>query len=169
VADSGRSGLRLLHGMGRVYARTWYDRTVRIPLQRQVRVYTGEKNCYLALEWGRKRINLYGNSSITPADCDKIIRTQKLSLLGIALPLTLVWEQCRQYRGESQSLSPEKARQLGEELLLGQLEKQLGTEGSITSTRFAAVERNGVLLVTMTAECLEQIGEQVPIETEEAS
>ena len=27
----------------------------------------------------------------------------------------------------------------------------------------------GVLLVTMTAECLEQIGEQVPIETEEAS
>jgi len=169
VADSGRSGLRLLHGMGKVYARTWYDRTVRIPLQKQVRVYTGENRSRLAVEWGRKRINLYGNSSITPMDCDKIIRTQKLSLLGIALPLTLVWEQCRPYCTESVAVSLEEARQRGEELLLSQLEKELGEQGRITSTRFAADVRDGALLVTMTAECLEQIGEQVPIETEEAS
>ena len=49
MADSGRSGLRLLHGMGKVYARTWYDRTVRIPLQKQARVYTGENRSRLAM------------------------------------------------------------------------------------------------------------------------
>ena len=67
------------------------------------------------------------------------------------------------------AVSLEEARRRGEELLLSQLEKELGEQGRITSTRFAADVRDGALLVTMTAECLEQIGEQVPIETEEAS
>ena len=87
----------------------------------------------------------------------------------MALPLRWETEICRFYTLQSAAVGEEEARQEGEAQLLAQLQERLGDDGSVTSTRFAAVRRGSWLLVTLSAECLEQIGETVPIQIETQS
>ena len=70
VADSERSGLRLLHGMGEVWARTWYALSVSVPLKTTEKTGEGRKKLHLSLDFGRRRIKFYGKGSITGAKCD---------------------------------------------------------------------------------------------------
>ena len=54
------------------------------------------------------------------------------------------------------------AQALLEEQLLKQLEVLIGEDGEVESTRFAARISDGRLEVTLTAQCLEEIGEERP-------
>lgn len=167
VADSEQSGVRLLHGMGKVYARTWYDLTALVPLQLQQKQYTGEKKSFLSVLIGRKRIKFYGNSSIAPTDCDKITTEKGMDFLGVALPIRIEWQRCRRYILKASEVPETAARAQGEKELLQQLKDRLSPGGKIISTRFASRRRGDMLLVTLTAECTEQIGESVSL-TDEA-
>jgi len=165
VSDGGSYGTRLIHGMGSVWARTWYEMSALIPLQTQLQGLEGKTVSRFALDFGKHRIKIYGKGSVTPADCDKITMYSPWILPGgLRLPVTLVTERWT-VRGSTQGERPvEAARQEGEALLLRQLTQQLGADGSITETRFAAARQGDYLLVTMKAECLEQIGVSVPME-----
>ena len=56
--------------------------------------------------------------------------------------------------------------QEGEALLREQLEALLGDTGAAESVRIDAVEQGSWLLVTLRAECLEEIGREVPLTKE---
>ena len=163
VAPSARSGVRLLHGMGRVTARTWYDLAVLLPLTAQKKCYTGEVQHRHTLILGQKRIKLYENSSITPVNCDKLFSTHRLTLLGLALPFVWETETLRRYTVEEVSVEEDALQRQGEAQLSALLQQQI--HGTVTTTRFAALRRGDCLLVTLTAECLEEIGQLVPIVT----
>ena len=98
------------------------------------------------------------------ADCDKIIHYSGVSLPGgLRLPITVVKEETVRYTDMPVQRTAADARTEGEALLLRLLEEQMTDTGTVTQTRFAAAEKNGCLLVTLKAECLEQIGRQVHI------
>ncbi|MBQ7465794.1 MAG: hypothetical protein IJS55_04655, partial [Oscillospiraceae bacterium] len=56
-----------------------------------------------------------------------------------------------------------QARQEGEASLLRRLRQEMTEGGQVVSTAFSAREQNGYLLVTLRAECLEQLGRSVPL------
>lgn len=165
VADSARSGLRLLHGMGEIWARTWYDLSVLVPLKAEEKTGEGRQRVRLSMDFGRRRIKFYGKGSITGADCDKITDYKPLTLPGgLRLPVTLVIERtcvrdiCPAERSVGQ------ARAEGEENLLAQLQSLLPEESRVEQTHFAAARQGDYLLVTLRAVCTEQIGRPVVLE-----
>ena len=164
VVDSPQNGLRLLHGLGEVWARTWHEQSVLVPLTVEQPVGEGTTRRYVSLDVGKDRIKFYGKGSVMDANCDKITEYKPITLPGgFRLPLTVVIEEVTRWDTEIVERSQEEARQEGEALLLRQLEESLTEGGSITSTQFTTARQGDYLLVTLRAECLEQIGQTVYI------
>ena len=164
VVDSTMTGVRLLHGMGRVYARTWYELSTIVPLQVTQQGENRKSSARIAAIFGKQRINFFPKGSVLGPDCDKITLYKPLTLpFGFRLPVTLAVERFSRYDMAGAERSAEEARREGEQTLLHELQTLLEKDGTVENTHFAAVKRNGCLMVTLKAECLEQIGKSVPI------
>lgn len=158
VVQDNVTGVRYLRGMGKVYGRTWYRLQCRVPLTVWEKTYTGKENRRRALLIGKKRWNLYFSSSISGDTCDKIINWSKWELPGgVATPLTMVTETLRPYELTERQRSEQEALALAEEVLDARLAGYLD-EGKILSREVASEAVDGYLVVTLAAECEEQIG-----------
>ena len=147
-----------------MYARTWRTLTAALPLEAPVKAYTGEEHSRWALTLFGRRIDFFGKSGISFPEYDKISRTWTLTLPGgREMPLAITRETCRAYTLESAPVETAAARALLEEELLAALRESVG-EGEILNASFAAAERDGLLTVTLQAECTEEIGRFVPRE-----
>jgi len=167
VEDLDTFGARVLAGMGSVQARTWYTLTTDISLSRQEKQYTGkEKTCY-SLVFGKQRVKFFSNSSIEGEEYDKITNRASGFLLGVSLPVTLVTETYRFYESTAVELDAIQAEKLGEAILTQQLQALVDPYGTISSTLCTSRQRGDVLTVALSAECVEEIGESVPILTDE--
>ena len=174
VVDTGGTenpsvATRFLAGKGSVRARTWYELSVYIPLTMEEKVYTGEKKERLTLIWGEKRLKIGAKgSSIVRADCDKIKEQKQWELLGLlTLPVTWEKETYLPYETRAYTRSRDEAEQLGRDALEEYLAGLLEEDGSVTSRRFASAVQGDALLVTLSAECEEQIGREVPVAVNE--
>ena len=164
VVDSDMTGVRLLHGMGRVYARTWYELSTRVPLQTESFGKNIRSRTRLGLIFGKRRIKIFAKGSELRTNCDKIIQYKPFVLpFGFRLPVTLLAEKTAVCDTAVTERPVDEAWREGEQTLLRELQLLLAEDGTVESTRFAAAEKDGWLTVTLKAECLEQIGESVPI------
>ena len=161
-------GTRWLAGKGEVWGRTWYERSTLIPLWEEVRTPAGEPRRSFAVLWGENRVkfSIMGTGNLQ-AGYDKIInRNQWVLPGGLVLPVTWVTETyvpCDTVRAERPRA---EAEALGGAALRRYLASQLGADGELISARTASAARGDWLLVTLSAECREQIGETVPIPVE---
>ena len=82
----------------------------------------------------------------------------------MALPLT--WEETtlRPYETRTVTRKRTEAEELGARTLSAYLLTRI--DGAVTATHVASAVQGDWLLVTLSAECLEQIGETVPILTD---
>ena len=167
VEDTDTVGARVLAGMGSVTARTWYTLTAPMPLEVLEKQYTGEEKALVSLVFGTHRIKFFSNSSIQGEKYDKITNRHPLSLFGLRLPATLVVETCRFYEAVPTVRDPAAAEQAGENILTAYLTSLVESYGTVSSTLCSSRQKDGVLLVTLSAECVEEIGVRVPIYTEE--
>ena len=158
-------GTRWLAGKGTVEGRTWYELSTKIPLSFASKQPTGEESRSFAVLWGEKRakLSIKGTGNLS-TECDKIIsRKQWVLPGGLVLPVTWVTETRIPYETVRTERSRESARELGSAALERYLASQLGEGGEIVSTRVADAVQGDWLLVTLSAECHEQIGKVVPI------
>ncbi len=170
VYESREGSTYTTHSLGTVEARTWYDLSVSVPLTIAEKSGEGRKRTALSVDLGKKRIKLWGRGSISGANCDKIIYYHPLTLPGgLRLPITLVRETVTVYDAQQVQRSREQAQKEGESLLLQQLQGQIEDTSSITETKFSSVIQGDTLIVTMQAECLEQIGMPVQVQAEESN
>lgn len=167
VEDTETFGARVLAGMGAVQARTWYALTARIPLAGAEKRYTGREKTGVSLIFGKQRVKFFSNSSIETAKYDKMINKHSLTLLGIPLPVTVVTETYRFYETAPVERTAAQAEKAAEAVLTEQLHAMVDPHGTVTSTLCASKRRGDDLIVTLSAECVEQIGRSVPIITEE--
>ena len=168
VSETEHIGARFVHSMGAVWARTWYELSVNVPLLVTQPAAGSRSHSRWALDIGKHRIKFYGKGSITGVDCDKITYYKPFTLPGgLRLPLTLVQERITVWEGAAAERTEQSARQEGEQQLLALLSARLPEGSTVTDTRFAAVRQGDRLTVVLKAECLEQIGQTVTLpETE---
>ena len=166
VEDTDTVGARVLAGMGTVQARTWYTLTCAMSLSSPRKQDTGEEKTLVSLVFGTHRVKFFANSSIEGCEYDKITKRRRLDLLGLPLPVTLVTERCRMYEAHEAAVEPMEAKAAGEQILTEYLHTLVDPYGTVESTLCTARQKGDTLLVTLTAECQEQIGESVPIYTE---
>ena len=152
-----------VHARGRVYARTWRTFEAAIPLETQVKRYTGEERTLWSLRCLDFGVDFYKNSSIPGDGYDKITTVHQLTLPGgRSLPMMLTAEQYRAYETETVSVDPEAAQTMLEDRLFSYLLEQIGEDGQVIDTSYTARVSEGQLHVTLTAECREEIGEEIP-------
>ena len=160
---------RFLAGKGEGWARTWYDLTVRVPLTYEKKVYTGKEKRSHTLIWGENRLKIGAKgSSICNVDCDKIKNQTQWTLFGLfALPVTWETETLLPYELEIAARSRADAEAQGKDVLETYLAALLGETGNVTQRRFSTAVESDTLVVTLSAECEEQIGKEVPIAVSE--
>ena len=169
VVDSDRRGYRLLHGMGQVWARTWYELSVSVPLTVREKGQETEAVTRLAVDVGRNRIKIYGKGSMTGPDCDKMTLYHQARLpFGLMLPVKLAVERTVRHAMEEAERPIADARAEAEEQLMRRLLAALeDSGGDLLQSRFDAVRQGERLVVTLHAECEEQIGVSSPLEIPE--
>lgn len=167
VEDTDTVGARVLGGMGKVEARTWYSLTAPMPLTAPVKTYTGREKWGVSLVFGTRRIKFFSNSSIEGAEYDKITIRHPLSLLGVPLPVTVVTERWRFYEVTPTPRTAAETEKAGEAILTAQLREMVEPYGEVKTALCSARQKGDTLLVTLSAECWEDIGEPAPIYTEE--
>ena len=155
------AGQRLVHARGEVWAVTHRTLAACIPLEAQVKVYTGEEERRWSLSLLGRSVNFFGKASISSSGYDKMTTTHILTLPGgREVPLVLVETEYRAYETAAAPVRADAARAMLEERLLERLTALIGAEGSVLSTAFSAEEEDGMLTVTLTAQCREQIGRE---------
>lgn len=167
VEDTGTVGARVLAGLGKVEARTWYGLTASMPLTALEKQYTGKEKTGVSLIFGSRRIKFFSNSSIDGAEYDKITSRHPLNLLGVPLPVTVVVEKWRFYEAVPRVQAAAEAEKAAEAILTAQLREMVEPYGEVKSTLCSTRQKGDALIVTLSAECLEEIGETAPIYTEE--
>ena len=154
------------HARGRVWCRTWRTLTVVIPLETQVKAYTGVEKALWSIIFFGKRTEIFGNSSIPDGFCDKITSVRQVALSeGEYLPIWLTREEFRAYELESAEVQLDVAEMMLQEQLLQQLTGLIGADGEILQTQFRTRVKDGLIRVELTAECLEEIGTEIPAQT----
>lgn len=155
---------RYVRASAEIRARTWYEMSASAPLE-----YSGLEQSDSRTRWalviGDKRINFYLGSSQTPTVCGKIITEYPLAWEGVfTLPVTLVREQTLEYDSAAAAVDEEELSGRLEAVLRSTLERELSGRGEILDAQFTSSASDGRLVVTMRAECMEDIAEFTPAE-----
>lgn len=149
------------HARGRVWARTWRTLTAAIPVQAEGKDYTGAEKSVWSVNFLGRRMKIFGNAGISWPMYDKITTVRPAVLPGgRELPLALHRETFREYRSRTVEVDRTAAQSLLEEQLQKRLTSLIGEDGEVESVRFSARVAGGQLEVTLTAQCLEEIGEE---------
>ena len=166
VEDTDTFGARIGSGIGTVTARTWYTLTAGMPLTAEEKAYTGETHTRLSLIFGTHRIKFFSNSSDSGADYDTISTRKKWSLFGLRLPVTAVTETRRYYDRQTAVRTPQAAEQEAKGILTAYLHTLVDPHGTVSSTLCSSRQDGDTLVVTLRAECVEEIGRTVPLYTD---
>ena len=169
IQDTDTFGARILAGMGTVTARTWYTLTAKMPLTVLQKAPTGEKRTRLSLIFGTHRIKLYGKRSYSVGNYDKIMTRTQLNLFGIPLPVTVEKETYCFYDVKETADPAASAQEKAKKFLTAYLHTLLSDGGTVSSVLCTSRRSGEDLTVTLTAECVEQIGVSVPIYTDESA
>ncbi|MBR0354569.1 MAG: sporulation protein YqfD [Oscillospiraceae bacterium] len=157
TVDSITAAPRTLRARGEVWADTWYEISAVCPI-RGKEADAGGGHSRLALKIGKKRINFYQNGGKAIDGCDKIVHEYHLGIHGLfRLPVTLVREELRPYEETEHGGSAEEIGQL----LIAALAEHI--DGQIVSAELLTSQIGGVTVVTLRAQCLENIARSVDI------
>ena len=129
--------------------------------------YTGGEKSVWSLEVLGRRLSLWGSEGDREGTEKDTQVTQAVLPGGVALPLSLTREVYRGYELKCAQLDLEAARAMVEEELTARLKELIGEDGTVEGTQFTSRVAGGLLQVTLTAECREEIGRETEGWTEE--
>ena len=161
TVDSISAAPRHVRAQGEIWADTWYELTALCPGAQGKENAGLRSRSRIALKIGGKRINFYQNGGKTIDGCDKIMHEYILGVEGLfRLPLSIVREELRPYR--TAEFSREETEETGQRLLASLAEH---IEGEIVFSTLSAAEADGMTVVTLRAQCRENIAKTVDITT----
>lgn len=165
VIDSKVAGIRYVHAVASIKARTWYEKSKEVSLIRDKKVKTGNSVTNHSLKIFDFRINFFINSSIPYANYDKITDRKALTIgREYVLPIVFESNQYEEVLVEKEKLELDWAISEAAEQLREELQKELKEDTEILDEKIEHIfidENN--LLLKLTVECIEEIGLQEPI------
>lgn len=150
----GDMGGMLVRAAGRVRARTWHTLRAAIPLTGDAKVFTGRETSRWSLEFFGHSVKFPQRTSISYDRYDKIVTYHAAPF---RLPVALRRETCREYAPQSGAVDPQRAA----EALKGELRQRLDALCDASEVRrvdYKTETREGLLMVTLLAECEQDIG-----------
>ncbi len=155
---NGDMGGVTVRAMGRVRARTWHTLRAAIPLESQTKTPTGRARVRWSLELFGHGVKFYPKGSIPYEKYDKITSYYTASLPGgQLLPLSLKRTAYQEYRLDPAPLDPAEGEAILREELTRRL-ADLAAPEEVLRTDWAWEERDGLLVLTLLAECEQEIG-----------
>lgn len=155
-------GKLVVRAAGSVRARTWRTLEEKIPLTVEEKVYTGVEQKQYAVKILWKRFEFFKKSSISGQACDKINCIRVFTLGGMEMPLSLEVTTLREYTLRESPLKEEDARQRLEQVLMQRLNALMdANEGEVLRTDLLTRIEGNTMIVTLLAECREEIGRTV--------
>ena len=143
---------------GEVFGRTEYEKQLIFPCNYQMknRILGKSRNIYLQI--GKKEIKIWKGSGIPGIICDKMYKTHYLTLPGgFVLPIGIKMETCVYYNTCKDTISPQKAQPVMEQLSRYYLLKEM-ISGEILSQQESFTQADGAYLMTGNYSCQEMIG-----------
>lgn len=152
--------VQTVRSMGEIYARTWYKLTAVTPKTYGKKNYTEQtEEKYVIIFFG-KRINLYFSSGKTFPKYDKIVELKQLKIPGgITFPIAVEKSVCSEYEMEQAELQEQDAEEILKQYLIRQLTGSI--IGGVTQDKYICANSDEFFMMTMNAECEEQIAQEV--------
>lgn len=148
---------RQVHALADVTARTWYEISAVTPLSEARKAEKDGSGLKISLLSGKNRINFYSDSRNKEISCDKINKLGYISFgKAFVIPVGMAVQSEKHYELKECAINTEEARLRLQDDLLEELRYRIG-DGEIVSTNFSESECDGLLVVTLRAECLENI------------
>lgn len=146
---------RYVCARGQIIADTYYELCAACPTELPIKGGEGRIKVKYALKIGKNRINLYFGSGNDIDGCDKIIKEYNIGIKGLfATPISIVREELiRRDSAEASYADETGMKQRLYEYLVSSI------DGEILSKGYSVSRKDGVLYVTMSAHCLENIAE----------
>ncbi|MCL2843646.1 MAG: sporulation protein YqfD [Oscillospiraceae bacterium] len=156
--DSLAAGTRLVRADAQIFARTWYELSMSMPLEYVQKVPTGEIVTKRTIFFGQRRINLFFDTRISYANYDKIVELSDFVLPGgLVLPFRVERRVYTEYQPTLARMDETRAALLLQEWLLAHLDALMVPGGVVTSTEFTVEVGDGIVTVHLEAEGREQI------------
>lgn len=145
---------------GQIRARVWYERYVEIPLVRERRTPTGQREFRLVLKWREREIIVLGRKVTSFAAFEE--RRYSLRLpqwRNWQFPVEINSLVAAEVRVHRETVSQERAAMQAQESLRRHLQFQLGPTDRIASIRAEVVQvGHDFVGIRLTAETVEEIG-----------
>ena len=166
VTDLG-GGVRPVCARADIRARTRQVLTGQIALTETEKQPAHGARTRWALRVGKKRINFYQNSGIPYENYDTISEQRAWTpIQGKQLPVVWEKETHRAYETREITLDPAQAEEMLRQALMEALEEQM-EEGKVLQADYEVTRQGDLLQVKLVAQCTEQIGRMVEMDTQE--
>ncbi len=163
VVDSKAYGYKLVRSRGRVLAKTYKSFTVSIPLEKEVKVYTGKRKSI-------KSFDMFGISFFAKRSYDGFEhfdlteKKQTLCFFGsISLPVTEVTSLYKEYVIKSEKITPDNARATALSEIADLIADEIGS-GEILSRTESVRVTDSEYILTVSLDCIEDICSEKPID-----
>lgn len=153
--ESERIPTRYTHAAGEVYARVWYEESVRQPMQKEKKVSTGNKKNRISFVIGEKTVSPLGKTS----PFQNSLKKTKANLISpFKFKIGFLVDTYEEYNIEYEPISAEEAAEAAKKYLCEKIDKMSG--GTLNDENFSFAETtDGAVFATLTREYVEQIGE----------
>ena len=151
---------RHVHSMAQVIADTWYEISAQTPLTEDRKTEKVHTDTAFSLIIGKKRINFFSDSRNKYTSCDKINKLRYISLGDVfTLPLGYAIESTTQYETKAVPIDEKESVERMKADLRSELQRRIG-DGQIVSEEYSVSKTEGLLTVTLRAQCTENIARE---------
>ena len=160
LMSSERGDERHVHAMAQVIADTWYEISAQTPLTEDRKTEKVHTDTAFSLIIGKKRINFFSDSRNKYTSCDKINKLRYISLGDVfTLPLGYAIESTTQYETKAVPIDEKESVEHMKADLRSELQRRIG-DGQIVSEEYSVSKTEGLLTVTLRAQCTENIARE---------
>ena len=158
LVQSAVAPMRTEHAKADIWARTWYELAAAAPVFEQRKIPNDEESTFFSALLGDKRINFYHNSGKEGENYGRINSEYSLSIAGaLYVPFELMKSSVSGYTISEVELDIDTVSEELKLELMAELSKRIGEGGSISETVFSHAIKDGILYLTLRAECVENI------------
>lgn len=156
--------LRYVHSLGEIEAKVWYEKTEEVKFNEEIYRETGVTENKYEISFNSYKIKLYKNLSKFELYETKVEENNLKIWKDFYLPISINKITNKEQIKENKTYTLEEATNKGVEELSNQIENEIQDKEKITGKNVRTVENEYSVIVTVTYEVIESIGENQKIE-----